>query len=75
MSASQPAHVLGDVISMHLANDGSRVYKIEIQTSVGRQHLLVQSQYVLVGDELEDLYDDDYPEDAFLDDYEEEVAA
>src|SRR6266540_994168 len=50
MATSRPAHVLGDVLVEYVANDGTRVYVIEIQTHVGRQKISVQSQYVLVGD-------------------------
>jgi hypothetical protein len=64
---TRPAHVLGDVVGS-LTLDEGRVYAIRVKNELslsGFSVLHVPAQYVLVGDDLEDLYHDD----------EEEVAA
>lgn len=55
---SRPAHVLGDVVGS-LTLDDTKYYRILIEGVFGRRDIVVPAQYVLLGDELEDLYADD----------------
>lgn len=76
--ASKPAHVLGDSLG-RLTLDETPQYAVRVRNTLspsGYTVVHVPAQYVLVGDELEDLYDgldedDDFNE--YLHDYYEGV--
>lgn len=55
---TSPAHILGDVMGEHRDTDGVLFFMIRVMTSQGAMYLDVPSQYVVVGDELDDLYPD-----------------
>jgi hypothetical protein len=55
MVSSRPAHVLGDVVR-EFEYEGQKYYGILVQGFWGRQEVTIPSQYVVVGDELDDLY-------------------
>jgi hypothetical protein len=57
MSGTKPAHVLGDVLR-EFEHEGTKYYDILVQGFWGRQEITIPSQYVVVGDELDDLYPD-----------------
>lgn len=54
---TRPAHVLGDVLR-EFEHKGKKFYVILVQGVGGRQEVTIPSQYVVVGDELDDLYPD-----------------
>lgn len=60
MATSRPAHVLGDVLREYEATTGphagQKVYRVILMSTTGKAYLDIPSQYVVVGDELDDLY-------------------
>lgn len=52
---TRPAHVLADVLDTRTF-DGSTQHFVQFRTPLGDDWAWIPSQYVIVGDELEDLY-------------------
>ena len=75
--AGTPAHVLGDVIGS-ITFDDTKVWAIRVKNTLspsGFTVLHVPSQYVVVGDALENLYEENYADEynEYLNNYYEGV--